>query len=152
MRKRRAEDLDLPVFFPTCDDRAYKSAEAEFVAANVTLPIHKRQVEKGIAARRALLSDPNVPNLFKASPAHFFRMEIMDTRETRPDGIVRYNDNVWRIVRAAVTAYGMDAIRLDGVKKHQIMLKPKDIKRIEGHLHPMARKLNNSEPYRTWIL
>jgi hypothetical protein len=144
MRKRRAETLDLTTFFLNCDDRGYKSAEAEFVDVNVTFPIHEREVEKSLAERRAILSDPNVPDLLKASPAHFLRMEIMKTRETKPDGTVRYNDSVWRIVRTAVNAYGMDAIRLDAVNKHQMMLKPKDIRRIEAHLHPLIKKRNKA--------
>jgi len=141
----RTQDLELEKYFPNCNDPAYKSAEWSFVASYTLGPKYEKKLSKAIEKRKQFLQDPNIPSLYKASPAHFYEIKIIKCLDRLSDGTTKYGNEVGPIIIEVVKRYGMDAIRLAGLDLFKVVGKRKITKYVEKTLHPLARRAEHAK-------
>ncbi|MGH7794229.1 MAG: hypothetical protein ACREQ2_04910 [Candidatus Binatia bacterium] len=142
---RRSQHRGLVKYFSNCSDPGYKSAEWSFVASYVLGPKYKKYLDKAMQERKRFLQDPTIPSLYKVSPAHFYEIKIIKCLDRLPDGTTKSRDDVGPIIVEVLRRYGMDAIRLAGLKLFKIAGKRKIIRYVEETLHPLALRAERAE-------
>jgi len=141
----RAKNRNLETYFPNCNDPEYKKAEWSFVWSNVYGKKYEEYLDRAFKERQLFLQDPNIPSLYKASPAHYYEIRIIKCLERLSDGTTKYCDDVVPIILEVVRTYGMDAIRLSGLNAFKVNGKRKIIKHVEKTLHPLARRAERAK-------
>jgi hypothetical protein len=141
----RTKDRELEKYFPNCNDPGYKSAEWSFVASYTLGPKYEKKLSKAFDKRKKLLQDPNIPSLYKTSPANYYEIRIIKCLDRLSDGTTKYSDDVAPLILEVVRTYGMDAIRLSSLNLFKVNGKEKIIKYVEETLHPLASRAERAE-------